>query len=674
MSLQTKIWITFGSIIIWLVATCLYKADFFSKVDLNSFEDKQQNYWTTNKGQDINPCSMKTEGLNRTDDYCTQYDIPKEYYVTQPTINEEKSDTIKDDDKYRNSLTNEDQLEITPRARRKWKKPFRIVSGWARNPTPPNPCNSGPCQNGGVCTRTGTYSYSCNCAGTGYEGTTCGSEIDECLSNPCQYGTCSNYVKHYTCNCIPGYIGTNCNINFNECGSSPCQHGGICVDGVNKYTCNCVPGYTGTHCETDIDECASIPCQNQQTCIDHVNGYTCDCSDRYNGTYCEKDCRPGPADILFLIDSSSSGRNTLNASIDFIEQFLDMLPIGPDDFLMAAISFSNNATLEFGFNDYHDNTSLRNAFRSITNKGLATYTDIALSLARDVIFNASLGARSNAYKYVILLYDGMSTERTAAISMRSTLLPSSIARVYTVGIGEQVDHFELQQIASESEYVFSSVNNDAINRLLQETSHKDCYDCKETTKTDILILVDASSSNTITELQHFLSTAGDLVRHFDVDNSPDVHMTIAGFADLIHNNFPFGALTSNNALLSAVQKIIPQSSCANAEEALRHAREVTFLPTNGGRIDARKLVALISNGKWVSHNSVVTEAEKLKLSGITLFNIGVGIETDIDKFFDIATDAFHVFLVLDGNTSHLSSISIEAKYSTCPTDIFSKRI
>lgn len=187
-------------------------------------------------------------------------------------------------------------------------------------------------------------------------------------------------------------------------------------------------------------------------------------------------------------------------------------------------------------------------------------------------------------------------------------------------------------------------------------------------------MVDASSSNTITEFQQFLSAAGDLVHHVDVDNSPDIRMTIAGFASGIQNNYLFGTFTSNNDLLSAVQKITPQTSHANAEEALRHAREVTFLPSNGGRNDARKIVALISNAKWISHNSVIAEAEKLKQSGMTLVNIGVGIETDIRKLLDIVTDPYHVFLVLDGDTSNLRSISAEAVYSTCATDIFSKRI
>ena len=38
--------------------------------------------------------------------------------------------------------------------------------------------------------------------------------------------------------------------DIDECVSLPCQHGGTCNDHVNNYMCTCFVGYTGTVCET----------------------------------------------------------------------------------------------------------------------------------------------------------------------------------------------------------------------------------------------------------------------------------------------------------------------------------------------------------------------------------------------------------------------------------------
>ncbi|XP_052786245.1 fibrillin-1-like [Mya arenaria] len=111
-------------------------------------------------------------------------------------------------------------------------------------------------------------------------------ETDECSSNPCQNGTCSNTVGSYTCSCGDGYIFTESNgrptcEDFNECESSqPCDQ--MCTNLNGSYSCSCFHGYTQTTDNqgcTDIDECAkpnAAVCKNG-TCTNYPGNYSCDC-------------------------------------------------------------------------------------------------------------------------------------------------------------------------------------------------------------------------------------------------------------------------------------------------------------------------------------------------------------------------------------------------------------
>ena len=51
---------------------------------------------------------------------------------------------------------------------------------------------------------------------------------------------------------ISGFHGSRCESEYNECLSCPCQHGGTCVDKLDKFDCRCPPGYTGTLCEHQV--------------------------------------------------------------------------------------------------------------------------------------------------------------------------------------------------------------------------------------------------------------------------------------------------------------------------------------------------------------------------------------------------------------------------------------
>ena len=83
---------------------------------------------------------------------------------------------------------------------------------------------------------------------------------------------------------ISGYNGTNCENNINECVGVQCNHG-RCRDRVGDYICVCDQGYTGRHCDTEINECEPNPCEYGGTCVNKRYGYQCYCPRGTSGNY-----------------------------------------------------------------------------------------------------------------------------------------------------------------------------------------------------------------------------------------------------------------------------------------------------------------------------------------------------------------------------------------------------
>ena len=75
-------------------------------------------------------------------------------------------------------------------------------------------------------------------------------------------GLCIDESDSHTCRCASGYTGSYCDIQIDECASNPCQHGATCTDQLDSYVCTCTPGFQGQNCEINIDDCKTSPCQN----------------------------------------------------------------------------------------------------------------------------------------------------------------------------------------------------------------------------------------------------------------------------------------------------------------------------------------------------------------------------------------------------------------------------
>eukprot|EP00117_Sycon_ciliatum_P048509 scpid7645/ scgid34528/ Neurogenic locus Notch protein; Processed neurogenic locus Notch protein len=153
-----------------------------------------------------------------------------------------------------------------------------------------NECASQPCRNGGQCSDL-PGGFSCSCTGTRYAGDRC--EISLCdrhctadNTNKCIADTAiPNGVR---CQCLSGYTGSSCDKETDECKPDPCHNGAVCEDKANDFKCKCAPGFMGKMCDVDEDECALLrPACVVGSCNNHHGSYSCMCPDGFSGSRCE---------------------------------------------------------------------------------------------------------------------------------------------------------------------------------------------------------------------------------------------------------------------------------------------------------------------------------------------------------------------------------------------------
>ncbi|XP_028418084.1 sushi, nidogen and EGF-like domain-containing protein 1 [Dendronephthya gigantea] len=137
---------------------------------------------------------------------------------------------------------------------------------------------------------------SCNhiCGSTGTQTRTRSKTVTECCggscpyslssSRPCNRNACKNGGSPIpgSCACTSGWTGTCCEIDRDECLSNPCDH--KCVNVPGSYNCSCNSCYT-----KDGDKCKKEKCNIGQKCFDygdlHPNNQCQDCQQTCEATW-----------------------------------------------------------------------------------------------------------------------------------------------------------------------------------------------------------------------------------------------------------------------------------------------------------------------------------------------------------------------------------------------------
>ena len=141
--------------------------------------------------------------------------------------------------------------------------------------------------------------FKCDCPSNLY-GDRCEVAVDFCSKSDkpnCVHGVCKNTIGGAVCVCTPGsgFEGSLCNTDIDDCSRlDPCKNGATCTDSGNKphtYSCACVDGWQGNTCAEDVDDCESNSCDHG-TCADPGDGtgkFMCRCDSGWDGDTCDTD-------------------------------------------------------------------------------------------------------------------------------------------------------------------------------------------------------------------------------------------------------------------------------------------------------------------------------------------------------------------------------------------------
>ncbi|XP_061168894.1 collagen alpha-4(VI) chain-like [Saccostrea echinata] len=181
-------------------------------------------------------------------------------------------------------------------------------------------------------------------------------------------------------------------------------------------------------------------------------------------------------------------------------------------------------------------------------------------------------------------------------------------------------------------------------------------------KLDIVILLDASYSEGQANFNKQLKFVDNFVSQFNI-GSDATQISVVPFATSVYNAFSLNTHSAKPGLISAIQNIPYRPGATYLDRALTYTETTSFLPQNGGRPDAEKLVFLLTNGHWSNQANTISEAQKLHFSGVEVFAVGIGNYVSNFELESIASDYTNVFQVQ--NFDLLNTIQSQLTNAAC---------
>ncbi|KAK2820172.1 hypothetical protein Q5P01_023131 [Channa striata] len=343
-------------------------------------------------------------------------------------------------------------------------------------------------------------------------------------------------------------------------------------------------------------------------------------------------CKPtNKLDIVLLVDDSGSIKsNDFDLLKSFISNLVNTFDIGPDKVQIGLTLFSDRPQPRWHLNTHSTKESLLKAIDELQQRGGGTEIGRALEHVLRYNFKPSVGMREDSQKIVLLITDGKSQDDPERPSQD---LKDAGIQIYTIGVGA-ASQTQLMSIASDPTEVHVHFISDFTHLLqlvrvclhwtLTHSVTSLCFlpesGCQTMDEADIVLLMDGSTSITMTNFENIKSFVAHIVSSLDIGPNR-VQIGLTQYSTDPKTEWNLNTHQSKQSLLEALAKVKQLLGDTMTALALKHVLRKNFKPNVGMRARSQKIIVLITDGEATDRRNLAPQ--DLKDTGIEIYTIGV---------------------------------------------------
>nr|XP_023691822.1 collagen alpha-6(VI) chain-like [Paramormyrops kingsleyae] len=341
---------------------------------------------------------------------------------------------------------------------------------------------------------------------------------------------------------------------------------------------------------------------------------------------CEKtECKTEVADIMFLIDGSSSISDVqFQSMLTFMVSLINDTDVGPNRVRIGAIRYANDPKLLFNMTKHTSKTAVRSALSVLTNSRGNTYTSKALQFSK-IYFGKEHGGRRDegVPQILMVITDGRATDAVALPVASRGVLDAGI-NVYAIGVAGAIKS-ELETMTGNESKVYYVNKYDSLPGIKKTLSQAICNISKPEctlTKGDLVMLIDGSESISHENFMITKNFMANLVSKL-VISQDRWRVGLAQFSSNAQAEFFLNEHYTADAVINAIKPVKQLEEGTKLQKALEFVANF-FTASAGSRIGQRVPQNLLVITDGDSHDEYWIPAEKLKAKGIHIIVIGIG--------------------------------------------------